>query len=115
MMPAMAPVCGPSKSEVIAILRGPDAAARLPITLAPAGAPEAIVDRLGEAWVVRALEKNREAAEAAYQQAKASGDMWWPEMEWRFLEPGEVLLSAAGAVELADAIDKWTRPLFRDP
>lgn len=96
------------------MLRAPDAAARLPLTLAPNGAPEAIVDRVGDAWVVRALEKNREAAEAAYQQAKANGGNWWPEMEWRFLEPGEVLLSAGGAAELADAIEAWTRPLFRD-
>jgi len=105
----MAPFQGPSRKELLKILRGWFGARKLPITLGQYS-PQAVVERKGEEWRIVALRLNSEEAAAAGKAALASGGMWMPEMEWRFLEQAETIVSAGSKQELIAAIEtmEWS-------
>jgi hypothetical protein len=103
----MAPFIGPTRDALLALLeaRSP----KLPITLGHM-MPQAEVTLDAGVWRITALAIDDAAARRAGQEALASGGMWMPEMEWRFLRPVRVLVEASSKEELIAKIRamKWT-------
>ena len=95
-MPGLvAPIKGPTRSEVLKILGGWFAKRKLPLTLARHGTPAGVVRIEDGKWCLRRLEMNEEKQKADYDRRQAAGDTYYmPEMTWRFLEPGELLVSS---------------------
>jgi hypothetical protein len=93
----MAGFWGPTRKELLTRLRR---AAELPITLGD-GAPQAVVERDGEDWVLRLLVHDR----AALERAHAESTMWVPEMEFQFLVPGEAIVRAKTQQAFVAAIE----------
>lgn len=73
---------GPSRTAVLKQLRA--GRPKLPITLGRY-APQAVIKREGDAWVLRPLRIDQERAAAAGREALAGGRSWMPEMEWQFI------------------------------
>jgi len=105
----MAPFRGPTRSELLALLRLSDAAARLPVTLG-LNAPQASVVCDERGFAIRALELDRTRASAAAREALAQGKPWMPENEFAFLAPGKVLLSSPTKEFFIALVEKmrWT-------
>ncbi len=105
----MAPFRGPTRSDLLALLRRHDAVAQLPVTLG-LNAPQATVACDERGFTIRALELDRNRATAAGREAIAQGKSWMPENEFAFLSPGKVLLSAPtmeGFIALVERM-RWT-------
>jgi hypothetical protein len=103
----MAPFVGPTRDALLAMLEARKPA--LPITLGHME-PAAHVTLDGGVWRITALELDEASARRAGQEALASGGIWMPEMEWRFLRPARVVVEASGKEEFLAKIRamKWT-------
>jgi hypothetical protein len=97
----MAPFVGPTRIELIEQLW--KWRPRLPITIGR-HRPQAIVDRRAGRWLLVPLEIDRERAVRAGEEALASGGMWVPEMEWRFLTEGLPLVDEADKASFLERI-----------
>jgi hypothetical protein len=100
----MAPFVGPGQKRVLEILEGRKPAKHLPITLG-SGSPEAVIDRFEGNWELRRLVLDQQAADRAGREAIARGDIWMPEMQFRFIGPApEADVSAPDAAGLAEKL-----------
>jgi len=104
----MAPFVGPGKRAVLKRLRRL-LARGFPLTLGMY-APQGVIQEENGRWVLRTLTVDRARADAAGKAAHAKGEPWMPEMEWRFMAPGEALAEAKSRAALADEIEKLAWP-----
>lgn len=100
---------GPSREELLSKLRGRLEGDTLPITLGRYS-PQAVLDVEDGVFMLWSLELDHEAARREGEARMARGEPWMPEMEYRFIGKGKVLLKAASQEELIQAIEKmsWT-------
>jgi hypothetical protein len=105
----VAPFKGPTRKEVLKILRSWFAKRKLPLTLSIQGTPAGVIRIEGGKWCLRRLEMNEAKQKADYARRQAEGDTYYvPEMTWRFLEPGELLSeseSKRGFISRIEEID----------
>ena len=107
----MAPIKGPTRTEVLKIIRGWFAKRKLPLTLAHQGSPAGVIRLEDGKWCLRRLQMNEAKCKADYNRRQAAGDNYYmPEMTWRFLEPGELLASAGDKSEFISLIEKLDWP-----
>jgi hypothetical protein len=107
----VAPIKGPTRSEVLKILGGWFAKRKLPLTLAHQGTPAGVIRIEDDKWCLRRLEMNEKKRQADYDRRQAAGDTYYmPEMTWRFLEPGELLASAESKKDFISQIEKIAWP-----
>lgn len=99
---------GPPREKIVKALRA-IRATEFPMTIGK-HSPEAIIREEGDKWIVRTLKMNEEKLAIGAKEGLANGH-WMPEMEWRFLEPGDIYLEAPSRGELATLIEKkWRWP-----
>ena len=101
----MAPFQGPGREALLKILGGWFGVRKLPITLGQYS-PQAVVERQGGQWCIVALRMNEQEAAAAGKAAIEAGETWIPEMEWRFLEKAETIVSAESRKAFIEEIRK---------
>jgi len=91
----MAPFMGPTREAVLKAL-AEESRLRLPITLGKYE-PQAVIERDGEAWVLRPLVLDQAAHDRAYAEAMGPGGsgFWMPESKFAYLVPGEPIVRAA--------------------
>jgi hypothetical protein len=107
----VAPIKGPTRSEVLKMLGGWFAKRKLPLTLAHQGTPAGVILLEDGKWCLRRLEMNEKKRKADYDNRQAAGDTYYmPEMTWRFLEPGELLASSDNKKEFLSLITKMDWP-----
>ena len=107
----MAPIKGPTRKEVLKILKSWFAKRKLPLTLARHGSPAGVIRIEDGKWCLRSLQMNEEKRKADYDRRQAEGDTYYmPEMTWRFLEPGELLASAGDKKEFITQIEELAWP-----
>ena len=86
-----APFVGPSKKEVLGILKSPFAKKKLPVTLG-SGEPKAVISFSEGLWSVRRLVANpKKSAEIQKKQEKEG--YYMPEHDFMSLEPGETIIA----------------------
>jgi hypothetical protein len=87
---AAAPFVGPSKKEVLGILKSSFAKKKLPLTLG-SGEPKAVIDFSDGMWSIRRLVSNpKKQAEIQKKQEKEGNYM--PEHDFMALEAGEAII-----------------------
>jgi hypothetical protein len=107
----VAPIKGPTRKEVIKILKSWFAKRKLPLTLSRQGTPAGVIRLEDGKWCLRRLAMNEEKRQADYDRRQAEGDTYYvPEMTWRFLEPGELLASAGNKKEFIAQIEESAWP-----
>lgn len=100
-----APMRGPSRQALIAILLRSDAEQQMPITLAD-NSPDAVVRKEGDLWVIRALVEDNGARKNAGDEAMAAGKPFRDENSWAFRHPGPILVKATTKENFIRAIEK---------
>jgi hypothetical protein len=107
----VAPIKGPTREEVLKILRSWFARRKLPLTLAHQGTPAGVIRIEDGKWCLRRLEMNEAKCKADYDRRQAEGDTYYmPEMTWRFLEPGELLASSDNKKKFLSSIKQMIWP-----
>lgn len=107
----MAPFKGPTRQEVLKILKGWFAKRKLPLSLSKDGTPAGVICLEEGKWCLRRLEMNEARQKADYDRRQAEGDNYYmPEMTWRFLEPGVLLASAEDKNEFVSLIERLDWP-----
>ena len=107
----MAPFKGPTRQEVLKILKSWFARRKLPLSLSKDGTPAGVIRLEDGRWCLRRLQMNEAKRKAEYDRRQAEGDTYYmPEMTWRFLEPGELLASARDRREFVSLIEKLSWP-----
>jgi len=111
-MPGLvAPIKGPTRSEVLKILSSWFAKRKLPLTLSHQCSPAGVIRIEEDKWCLRRLEMNEEKQKADYDRRQAAGDTYYmPEMTWRFLEPKELLASSESKKEFISLIKQIDWP-----
>jgi hypothetical protein len=107
----VAPIIGPTRQEVLKILKSWFAKRKLPLTLAHQGSPAGVITLEEGKWCLRRLRMNEAKCKADYDRRQAEGETYYmPEMTWRFLEPAELLASAGNKKEFVSLIEKLDWP-----
>ncbi|MBN2495986.1 MAG: hypothetical protein JXR96_15445 [Deltaproteobacteria bacterium] len=107
----MAPIKGPSRQEVLKILRGWFAGRKLPLTLSHQGAPAGVIRIEDGKWCLHRLRMNEARREADEERRQAAGDTYYvPEMTWRFLEPGELLAASESKKDFLSLVAQMDWP-----
>jgi hypothetical protein len=107
----MAPMLGPTRAELIKILRSFRAKKKLPLTLATQGTPAGLVTFSDGIWRLKRLVMNEKKQAAEYKERKARGDNYYvPEMTWKHLEPKDVLVEARSKKEFIALIMQMDWP-----
>jgi hypothetical protein len=102
----MAPFQGPSRAELLKLLRGWRATSKLPLTLGKYE-PQAIVECEGDEWRIRLLEHDPKLVAEMEARQKAEGYLM-PEHYFQCLVPGKVLLTAPSRDDFIAVIEKMT-------
>lgn len=105
----MAPFMGPSRAEVLRILRSASAREKLPLTLGY-GTPQALIQFDGASWVLRPLVRDAVKDAQIANEARARNGMYVPEMTWAALVPGPALVSSTSLEEFIVRLEKMDWP-----
>src|SRR5262249_48947486 len=103
----MAPFQGPSREQLIAMLRARGAERKLPITLGRY-APQAVVEKQGGKWRLRELALDDAASNAYGAKQLEGGQNFMPENTWQFLAPDKVLLEHADLESFCRGLQELT-------
>ena len=104
---AMAPMLSLSRAQLIELLEDRRAEKGFTVHLG-SGHPDAVLRKEDGGWVLRKLEVDHEAANRAGEEALARGESWMPEHVDQFKSPGEAILEASTAAQMAGKVREMT-------